>query len=233
MAQLMKNSLLDAYATQAGPALLSRFESVPLPFKEGLFHPGERPKYVHFPTSGLASLVALLHEGAEVEVSMTGHEGCPEAVYLLGPEPSPRNCLMQVEGTALRMPFSEFRNLFEEDPLLRGLVLHFVQSQSLMSTQLVACNGQHDAEERLARWLLMVQDRVNELDLPLTQEFLAQMLGSRRSTVTIAASNLQRAGMIDYRRGHIKIIDRERLIETACECYTTIRKLFDNLYNYD
>lgn len=231
MSQPIRNLLLEAYARQAGPELLSKFETVPMPFKASVFNPGERPRYVHFMTSGVSSLVALLHEGAEVEVSMTGYEGCPEAVHLLGPEPSPRNCMMQVGGSALRMPFTEFSNLFEEDRLLRRLVLRFVQYQNLMGSQLIACNGQHDAEERLARWLLMVQDRVHDSNLPLTQEFLAQMLGSRRSTVTISASNLQRAGMIDYRRGHITILDRPSLADTACECYALIRKLFDNLYN--
>jgi CRP-like cAMP-binding protein len=230
MATSLRNRLLDLYVQQAGPAILQRFESVPLPFKVELFRPGERPRYVHFVTSGLSSLLALMSEGSEVEVSMTGREGIPEAIYLLGPELSPRNCLMQIEGTGLRMPFAEFQKLFDEDSVMRRVVLRYVQYQSLVSAQLVACNSRHDAIERLSRWLLMVQDRVEGPDLPLTQEFLAQMLGSRRSTVTIAASHLQQAGLIDCRRGHIQIVDRDRLAETTCECYQLIQKLLESLH---
>jgi CRP-like cAMP-binding protein len=230
MAQTLTNLLLDEYTRQAGPAILSRFEPVPLPFKTNLFRTGERPRYVNFMTSGLSSLIALLDEGIAVEVAMIGHEGCAEAVQLLGPELPPRDCMMQVPGSALRMPMPEFTKLFEEDPLMRRLVLRLVQYQSLISNQLIACNGQHDAVERLARWLLMVQDRIRDSDLPLTQEFLSEMLGARRSTVTISASSLQRAGLIEYRRGHIRIIDRDGLTDTACECYGVIRKLYDNLY---
>jgi CRP-like cAMP-binding protein len=230
MADPVKNRLLEAYTTEAGPEFASRFEPVALPFKSTLFRQGERPKYVHFITSGLSSLLATLSEGSEVEVSMTSQEGFPEAIFLLGPETAQRDCMMQVGGTGLRMPFFEFENAFHTDEVLRRLVLRLVQFQSFMSSQLVACNGQHDAEERLARWLLMVQDRVHEPELPLTQEFLGQMLGSRRSTVTLAASNLQRAGIIEYRRGHIKVLDRERLIDTACECYGAISELRQKLY---
>jgi CRP-like cAMP-binding protein len=230
MAQQFKNLLLEAYTKDAGPTLLSRFEAVQLPFKQHLFRSGQRPAYIHFITSGVSSLIALLTEGVEVEVAMNGYEGCPEAIHLLGPELPPRDCLMQVGGTALRMPIPEFNKLFEEDALLRRLMLRFVQYQNLTSNQLIACNGQHDAVERLARWLLMVHDRVQEPELPLTQEFLGQMLGARRSTVTISASSLQSAGLIDYRRGHIRVLDRDRLADTACECYGVIRKMMDNLY---
>lgn len=231
MAQALTNRLLDAYTKQAGPTILSRFEAVSLPFKANLFRIGKRPRYVNFLTSGLSSLIALLDEGIQVEVAMSGYEGCPEAIHLLGPELPPRDCMMQVPGSALRMPIAEFSQLFEEDALMRRLVLRLIQYQNLISNQLIACNGQHDAIERLARWLLMVQDRVHDSDLPLTQEFLSQMLGARRSTVTISASSLQRAGLIEYRRGHIRILDRDRLADTACECYGVTLKLFDNLYN--
>lgn len=231
MSHLVTNQLLHAYEKQVGPSFLSRFEAVSMPFKMVLFKNEERPRYVHLLTSGVASLLSLMSGGTEVEVAMTGREGFAEAIYLLGPEVSARTCVMQVPGTALRMRFAEFEEAFQTDTVLRKFVLRLVQFQSMMATQLVACNGQHDAEERLARWLLMVQDRVNDSDLPLTQEFLGQMLGARRSTVTIVASNLQRAGLIEYHRGHIKIHERERLSEVACECYGYMRKLYENL-NY-
>jgi len=192
MAQALTNRLLDAYTKQAGPTILSRFEAVSLPFKANLFRIGKRPRYVNFLTSGLSSLIALLDEGIQVEVAMSGYEGCPEAIHLLGPELPPRDCMMQVPGSALRMPIAEFSQLFEEDALMRRLVLRLIQYQNLISNQLIACNGQHDAIERLARWLLMVQDRVHDSDLPLTQEFLSRCSGqdARQSPFPPAAFNV-------------------------------------------
>lgn len=230
MAEPVHNLLLDTYIQRAGRALLSRLERVNLPFKSVLCWAGELPRYVHFLTSGTASFVVPLHEGVEVEVAMMGNEGFPEGIELLGPERTLRTCIMQVGGTALRIPFKDFAGVFRDDSVMRELVLRLVQSQSMMTTQLVACNGQHDAEERLARWLLMFRDRSQESDLPLTQEYLGQMLGARRATVTITAGNLQRAGLIAYRRGHIRILDGERLADTACECYGVFRRLYNNLY---
>jgi CRP-like cAMP-binding protein len=231
MGQRTGNFFLDTYSEQGDPALLSRFERVHLPLGTTLQPAEERPRHVHFHISGLSSLVTVLEDGAEVEVAMNANEGFPEAIFLLGPEVSPRTCLMQIAGDALRMPFGEFEEVFQHDMVLHRLVLRLLQYQGFMSSQLVACNGKHDVEERLARWLLMVQDRLQSAELPLTQEFLGQMLGARRSTVTIAASNLQRAGMIEYRRGHIQVLGRERLVDTACECYKVIQGLYRNLYS--
>lgn len=231
MAQRTGNLFLDTYCEQGDSALLSHFEWVHLPLRTTLHPHDERPRHVHFHTSGVSSLVTLLEDGAEVEVAMNANEGFPEAIFLLGPEVSPRTCIMQIEGSAFRMPFAEFEKLFHEDPVLHRLALRLVQYQGFMSSQLVACNGKHEVEERLARWLLMVQDRLQQAELPLTQDFLGQMLGARRSTVTIAASNLQRAGMIEYQRGHIRVLERERLVDTACECYKVIQKLYQSLYS--
>lgn len=230
MPQPLQNRLLQAYAKQTGSSLTAPLEAVAMPFKASLYGSDEKPRYVHFITSGMASLVALLAKGAEVEVSMTGHEGLAEAVHLLGPEVTQRACFMQVPGTALRMPFTRFRQLFEDDPVLRRLVLRFVQYQSMTTTQLVACNAQHETEQRLARWLLMVHDRIHDSELPLTQEFLGQMLGARRTSVTIAAGVLQRAGIIEYHRGLIRILRRDKLIEVACECHDVIHRMHVRLY---
>jgi CRP-like cAMP-binding protein len=230
METVVENRLRTAYREATGSDLPVKLEPVPLPFKSVLFQPEQRPRYVHLLTSGLSSQLALLAGGSEVEVAAIGTEGFPEAIYLLGPAPPIRQCIMQVPGTALRLPFGDFERLFQEDATLRSITLRAVQYQSLQQSQLAACNGQHDAEERLARWLLMVQDQIQSEVLPLTQEFLGQMLGARRSTITIAAGALQRSGIIEYRWGQIRVKDRKLLEDAACECYGVIRALRESLY---
>jgi hypothetical protein len=142
-----------------------------------------------------------------------------EALHLLGPGHVQTNCFMQIAGTGLRMRFIDFEHIFRRDEAVRGTVLRYVQFQSLVLSQIAACNRLHEVEERLARWLLMVSDRIGDSELRLTQEFLSQMLGARRSTVTLVAGTLQRSGLIEYSRGEVKILDRAGLERAACECY--------------
>lgn len=230
MAPPIKNLLLECYRLETGQDLTSRCEAVALPLHTVLYQPGSRPRYVHFLTSGLASIVCFMQGGEGVEVGMVGRESFPEAVYLLGPQITARQGIMQVGGTGLRMRFKDFEEEFLKNTALRTLVMRGIQYEAMTLSQLVACNALHLVEKRLARWLLMVQARTGESDLPLTQEFLGQMLGARRSSVTLAAGNLQRSGKIEYHRGNIRIESRERLQETACECAGIIQELLDNIY---
>jgi CRP-like cAMP-binding protein len=140
----------------------------------------------------------------------------------------PSRCFMQLGGTAMRMPFADLVSEFANVQALREGIQHSMQAQALILGQLVACNRLHEVEERLARWLLMLQDRIQDDVLLITQEFLAEMLGSRRTTVTMAAGALQRIGLIEYQRGRVHILDRERLESAACECYPVIHKLSNN-----
>jgi CRP-like cAMP-binding protein len=211
-------------------AILSRLQPVSLPVRTSLYEPGAKPQYVHFLTSGIASIVASMSNGDSVEVGIWGHEGLVESVHMLGAARVPNSCFMQVEGAGLRMPFDEFQKEFLHAGPVQRLVLQCAQSQSLILLQLAACNRLHEVEERLARWLLMVQDRVEGDTIFLTQEFMAEMLGAQRTTVTLAAGTLQRAGLIEYRRGSVRILDRENLEAAACECYQTVRQLFVNFY---
>ena len=169
-------------------------------------------------------------EGSAVEVGIVGRDGFPESLHLLGPELGHSRCFMQVAGAGMRMDFDEFQQEFLKNSILHERVLRYVQYGTLVLGQLAACNRLHEVEERLARWLLMVQDKVEEPSLRLTQEFLAQMLGSRRSTVTVVAGTLQRAGLITYRRGNVQIVQRESLEKAACECYAISHKFLRNLY---
>jgi hypothetical protein len=160
-----------------------------------------------------------MKEGEAAEVGLVGREGMAEALHLLGPGHVQTNCFMQIAGTGLRMRFIDFEHIFRRDEAVRGTVLRYVQFQSLVLSQIAACNRLHEVEERLARWLLMVSDRIGDSELRLTQEFLSQMLGARRSTVTLVAGTLQRSGLIEYSRGEVKILDRAGLERAACECY--------------
>jgi CRP-like cAMP-binding protein len=204
---------------------------VDLPLTTELYNPGEVPRYGHFMTDGVASIVAFMEDGSGVEVGLIGCEGLVEALHLLGPSNIPTSGFIQVQGRALRLPYAELSKEFQKSESLRAAVLRFIQAQGLIGSQIAACNRLHEVEARLARWLLMVQDRLGRDSFYLTQEFLAEMIGARRTTVTLAAGSLQRASLIEYKRGNIRILDREGLIKTACECYPIVRDLITNLYH--
>jgi CRP-like cAMP-binding protein len=230
MALPARNQLLEAYKTQSSHELPFRVEQLPLPFGMVLYEEDSHPRYVHFVTSGAASVVASLPDGDQIEVGFVGNEGFPESLFLLGPQHTARRCMVQVEGTALRVRFRDFQEAMNRDTILQRLTSRWMQYEGLALGQIAACNGLHRVEQRLARWLLMVQDRIGRSELPLTQDLLANMLGSRRSSVTQAAGNLERAGLIDWRRGSIAIVDRPGLENAACSCYSIIHKLYDGLY---
>jgi len=199
--------------------------------REVIYEPDETPRFAHFLTSGIASIVGTTASGASAEVGIWGKEGVVECFHLLGHARIPTRCFMQIEGTALRMPFRDLQKEFHENDELRDCILQSVQSQGAILGQLAACNRLHEAEERLARWFLMVRDRMESDTFHLTQEFLAAMLGSRRTTVTAAAGALQRKGLIRYSRGRIHIVDRAGLEKEACECYTTVHEIYQHFYN--
>ena len=220
------NLILDLLPSGTRTSLFAHLQPVSLAVNTVLYEPEEVPRYAHFITSGMASIVTGMSDGESAEVGIVGREGMPETMHLLGPAPVQTRCFMQIDGSGLRMKFKDFERIFQQDEVVRRMVLHFVQFQSLMLAQFAACNRLHEVEERLARWLLMVQDRLDDPTLRLTQEFLAMMLGARRSTVTVVAGTLQRSGLIEYKRGQVKILDRPALENTACECYHITHRLF-------
>jgi CRP-like cAMP-binding protein len=225
------NLLLSALSPKLRASLLSRTRPVTLAAREVLYEPDEVPKFAHFLTSGIASIVGMMASGASAEVGIWGKEGLVESFHLLGGARIPTRCFMQIEGSALRMPFRELQKEFRDNEELRECILQSVQSQGAILGQLAACNRLHEAEERLARWFLMVRDRIESDSFYLTQEFLAVMLGSRRTTVTAAAGMLQRKGLIRYSRGRIHILDIAGLEKEACECYGTVREIYQHFYD--
>jgi CRP-like cAMP-binding protein len=226
-----RNLFLSSLTRKNREHLVRRSTAVPLPVPTVLFETGENPDYAYFMTSGLASVVSDMKDGAAVEVGMHGREGVVSAFQILGSKASPMRCFMQIGGSALRISMADLRAAFQSSEEIREKLLENIQKESLILGQIAACNRLHEAEERLARWLLMVGDRTQSDVLELTQEFLAEMLGARRATVTIVAGALQRAGLIEYHRGRVKIVDREGLETAACDCYRIVHDLRDDVYN--
>ena len=219
MQEAPTNLLLSKLPDSERKPLMRVLEPVALPLRKVLYEPEQAPPYIHFLTSGMASIVTNMEEGETSEGGIVGREGMPESLHLLGPGLVQTSCFMQIAGTGLRIRFDEFHQQLQRYPALRRCVLAFVQYQSFVLGQVAACNRLHEIEQRLARWLLMVDDRTDEKQLALTQEFLSEMLGSRRSTITLVAGCLQRDGVIDYSRGSVRILSRPKLEKLACECY--------------
>ncbi len=186
---------------------------------------------MYFITSGVASVVVGHFEGSSSETALIGREGMTGALSLLGTSVPTAECFMQVAGSGYQVPTKAIRDLFLQSTETRTRILECVQQQAMTTTQVAACNAAHEAEPRLARWLLMVQDRTEEDAFQLTQEFLAQMLGARRTTVAIAAGVLQHSGFIEYSRGNVRILSRENLKTAACDCYEVTHRLLQNLYH--
>jgi CRP-like cAMP-binding protein len=230
MTHLASNLLLESLPSQERALLLAKCQAVPLPLNTLLYDVGEEPRYSYFITSGVASVVTAMKDGQIVEVGLLGREGVTGSTHLLGGQRGSTRCMIQIAGTGLRLDFRTLREEFHRQPGLLRRILEYVQYQSLMLSQLSACNRVHEVEERLARWLLMVTDRTGDDEMATTQEFLGQMLGSRRSTVTVVAGALQDAGHIEYRRGQITILNRKSLERAACECYPITRDLMNNVY---
>jgi CRP-like cAMP-binding protein len=225
------NLFLNSLSAQSRDLLLRLCVEIDLPLKKVLYEAEEVPRYAYFPTSGIASVVAVMEDGGSAEVGLIGREGLVGSFHLLGPAKVSTRCFIQLQATALRIPFADLVRLFKSNEEIRDRVLEFVQEQAVSLSQLAGCNRLHEAEERLSRWLLMAQDRTGSPVLDFTQEFLAMMLGARRTTVTVIAGVLQRSGLIEYQRGKVKILDRERLEAAACDCYQITKSLYAGLYS--
>jgi CRP-like cAMP-binding protein len=185
---------------------------------------------VYFPTEGVASLITELSDRSGVETGIVGWEGMVGLPVFLGTQTMGNvSAIVQIVGRALRVEAGAFRDILSQAPKLREVLAAYTQAVLSETAQEVACNRQHSIDERLARWLLMTQDRVQSEEIALTQEFLARMLGVRRPSVTVAAGILQREGVIQYRRGHMTILDRQRLETATCECYERITVEYERL----
>jgi CRP-like cAMP-binding protein len=224
------NLLLDALSPKLREQILEMSRRVDLPLRTMLHDQGVMPTYAYFICSGVASVVVTMPEGGSAELVLVGREGVVGAIDILGPTPTPAQCFIQMEATGLRIKLDDLRRMFREHEELRRMLLEFVQQQAVTLGQLAACNKLHEAEARLARWMAMSRDRMDSDTMAMTQEFLADMLGTRRTTVTLVAGNLQRRGLIDYKRGRVTVLDRGALEAAACDCYRVTKEALVKLY---
>jgi CRP-like cAMP-binding protein len=219
------NRLLMSLPAEDYHRLQPLLERAPLPLKRTLYKPGDVVDYVYFPSCGFVSVVTVLADGGMVEVATIGSEGMVGISAVAAGYREPTLTMVQMESEGHRLSAEEFRRELDRRGALHDVVSRFSHALMGMIMQSTACNALHSVEQRLARWLLTAHDRVGKAQFPLTQEFLAMMLGAARPTVTIVAGTLQRAGLITYRRGQITIVDREALEEASCECYRTTANL--------
>lgn len=199
-------------------------EFVRLRLRQVLHETGDSIRSVYFLNDGLASVLTVQPDGKSVEVGLIGNEGFVGVPVIFGFSTSGVRVVTQGDGTGYRIGTTTLQGLLSKCPALEKQMQRFSMMLAMQSTQLAACNRLHNVEERMARWLLMSHDRIGEAKLPLTQEFLGQMLGTRRASVTVVAGKLQRAGMISYTRGNVTIRDRGKLEDIACDCYAIIQQ---------
>jgi len=222
------NRLLDALPQEKRESLASNLRPVEFRPHDLLYEPGRRIGKVYFPQSGVISLMAPLLNGEAIETATIGNEGMLGInVFLGGGTYGAGIAMAQVAGRGLYMSADAFRAEIAGDGKLRELLLGYTQALFAQISQSVACNGTHSIQERCARWLLETHDRAGSDQFVLTQEFLADMLAVRRPSVTVAAGILQKAGLIEYRRGQIIILDRMGLEAASCECYQAILDAYD------
>ncbi|MDQ2833962.1 MAG: Crp/Fnr family transcriptional regulator [Acidobacteriota bacterium] len=233
MAAEPTNLFLSSLSLPARESLLAASTAVSMPIRTSLNEAEQPPAFAFFLTSGIASVVTSMPDGGSAEVGLIGPEGVACSLHLLGPSMVSTRCFIQIEATALRIPFPKLQKAFRASEEIRVRLLEFVQAQAVSLGQLAGCHRLHEAEQRLSRWLLEAHDRVQSDELTLTQEFLAMMLGSRRTTVTAVAGSLQRSGLIEHSRGRVKILDRKKLEATACPCYKVTQHLLTNLYRQE
>jgi CRP-like cAMP-binding protein len=218
------NQILLELPPEENDILLPNLEFVRLKLHQVLHEAGETLKSGYFCNAGMFSVLTVTPDARPVEVGLIGKEGFSGVPLIAGFRTSHTRAVVQAEATAFRLDASVFRTALRQCPKLERQLQRYSQVMAMQVEQIATCNRLHGTEERLARWLLMTADRVGSDALPLTQEFLAQMLGSTRSTVTVSAGILQKAGMISYSRGTVNILDRNTLEAAACDCYAALQR---------
>lgn len=223
-----RNHLLSSLSADDYALLEPHLKDVPLKQGTILVEQGDNIEQVYFPHSGMISIVILLADGEKaVETATVGREGAIGALAGLGSRNATARAIVQVAGSGSRIPVRQFQAAVRQSPNLRDFVVRYQEMLLHQAQQSTACNALHEARHRLCRWLLQTHDRVDSDVIALTQEFLAQMLGVRRTTVTELARGLQKQGLVRYKRGKIEVLDRDGLEECACECYSALRRQTD------
>jgi CRP-like cAMP-binding protein len=223
------NHLLAAMTDAEAAGVERWLERVDLPRGYVIARPGGSIEHAYFPISGMVSIVALMADGLGAEVATVGNEGMIGLPIFLGADSSPFHLMAQLDGESLRIPAARLEEALVDGSRLSALLRTYSQAFFVQTAQNAACNGLHSVSERGARWLLATHDRAGTDAFYLTQDFLAFMLGVARQSVGIAVADLQERGMIQYQRGHMKILDRAALEAASCECYGLVRTEFSRL----
>ncbi|GAB2879834.1 Crp/Fnr family transcriptional regulator [Uliginosibacterium flavum] len=227
-----QNYLLAALPAAELEALSAHLELVPLPLGHMLYEPGSQLQHAYFPTSSIVSLHYVTESGASAETAGVGNEGLVGVSLFMGGDTTPSSAVVQTAGHAYRLERRVLLQEFKRGEVMQRLLLRYTQALITQMAQTGVCNRHHSVEQQLCRWLLLTLDRLPTNELIMTQELVASMLGVRREGITEAAGNLQRAGFISYRRGHIAVLDRGGLEHRVCECYAVVKDEFARLLPY-
>ena len=220
----VSNKILLSISDSEYNSIRPHLEYVRLPNHLVLHETGERLRFAYFPNRGLISLVVVMKDGKTAEAGVVGNEGFTGTPAAVGLNRGPLRAVVQVTGDGFRIKVPALQNTLESAPHLQMMLNRYAAIRGMQVAQTAACNRLHDIRQRLARWLLMTQDRVDSASLPITHDFLATMLGTDRPTVSLAAGVLQKRNLIEYVRGAVKIVNRKKLEDSACECYEVIRQ---------
>jgi len=225
-----RNRLLTAFDSYATALIAPHFRHARLKQGVVLQEAGDPIEHVYFPQSGMISLLAVMLAGNGVETATIGREGAVGVMAGFGGRIATGRAVIQVEGDFTYVDVAHFQDALKRSPSARDLMIRYNDAQITLVYQVAGCNALHHVQTRLCRWLLQTRDRTDSDIIPLTHEFLSEMLGVQRSTVTVVARELQALGLIQYRRGRIEIVDRPRLEKKSCECYETGRRVIEEVF---
>jgi len=219
-----QNHLLAALPAEEFERLEEHLELVSLPLGQILYEPGQQMSHAYFPVTAIVSLHYVMESGASAESAAVGNEGVVGISLFMGGDTTPSSAVVPIAGEAYRLDSRMLKEEFTRGGLMQHLLLRYTQALITQMTQTAACNRHHSVEQQLCRWLLLTLDRAPSHELVMTQQLVASMLGVRREGITASAGDLQQAGIIRYRRGHIAVLDRSGLEDRVCECYAVVRK---------
>ena len=223
------NHLLNVLPQDEYVRLEPHLEEVAMPLGDVIYETGAQMRYVYFPTTAIVSLLYVMDDGASAEIAVVGNEGILGISLFMGGETTTSRAVVQSAGHAYRLSAKRLKEEFQRSGPMLHLLLRYTQSLITQMAQTAVCNRHHSIDQQLCRWLLLSLDRLAQNELVMTQELIANMLGVRREGVTEAAGNLQEAGLIEYRRGHITVLDRPGLEARSCECYKVVKTECDRL----
>ena len=227
--QPQENYLFLALPAEARERVFPHLERVTLPLGSVLYESGATLQHVYFPSDSIISLLYVMENGASAEIAVVGNEGMVGVALFMGGETTPNRAVVQSAGSAYRLRGSLLKQEFNRSGALQHLLLRYTQALLTQMAQTAVCNRHHSVDQQLCRWLLLSLDRLPSNQLTMTQELIANMLGVRREGVTEAAGKLQDAGVIQYSRGRIAVLDRRKLEQACCECYAVVKAEFDRL----